>query len=251
MHPKLSENVMLFNLKNMACVIISASLLSGCNQSPKSSEPTPSKPATSASVATVSSVSATTQATSQPTSQVDSPTISQNTVKETDTAKALVTVMSGLLFKSLNDNSVQKLTTEQKACLETTHYDQFLPTFQQYLQSKLTADELTKTNQYYALPVGQKQIQLAKQQLHTANGEKVSNPVMLSDDEKLQMQAFQSTPEGQKLGQLLSVQNQPELQRVLTEPMTAKVMAECHIPLENLAKGEQKVASSTASSTKP
>lgn len=239
---------MLFNLKNMACMIISASLLSGCNQSPKSSEPTPSKPATSASVATISPVSATPQASSQTTSQANSPAISQNAVKETDTAKALVT---GLLFKSLNDNSVQKLTTEQKACLETTHYDQFLPMFQQYLQSKLTADELTKTNQYYALPVGQKQIQLAKQQLHTAKGEKVSNPVTLSDDEKLQMQGFQSTPEGQKLGQLLSVQNQPELQRVLTEPMTAKVMAECHIPLENLAKGEQKVTNNTASSTKP
>lgn len=174
----------------------------------------------------------------------------QNTVADTTTAQALLTVLSGLMFKSFNENPAQKLTAEQKTCLEKANYHQFLPTFQQYLQGKLTADELTKTNQYYALPVGQKQIQLANQQLHATKGEKIANPVKLTDDEKLQMQAFQGTPEGQKLAQLLSPQNQSELQNVLTEPMTAKVTAECHIALESSLKGEQKLASTTASSTK-
>lgn len=233
--------------KLVACSLLSATLLTGCNQSPKPPAQTNTKQTASTPASTVT---APTQATSIASTPTPTPLKAQNTVKETDTAQALLTVLSGLMYKSLNDNPAQKLTAEQKTCLEKANYHQFLPTFQQYLQGKLTADELTKTNQYYALPVGQKQIQLANQQLHASKGEKIANPVTLTDDEKLQIQAFQGTPEGQKLAQLLSPQNQSELQSVLTEPMTAKVTAECHIASENSLKGEQKLASTTASSTK-
>lgn len=240
---------MLLNPKysiSLACVSIS--LLTGCNQSPTVPNPTKDKPASvsSSSVTTTSTTSTSTAGPMASSALSTSPATAQNTVETTDTAKALLTVMSGLMFKAFIQSPTQTLSAEQKSCLQQTNYEEFVPTFHRYLQSKLTADELTKANQYYALPVGQKQIQIASQQLMAVKGEKITNPVKLTDDEKLQMQAFQGTPEAQKLGQLLSPANQAEIEKVLGSPMMAKAVTDCHIEIKAQAQ------STTASTnTKP
>ena len=203
------EKTMRFNLKFLVPIVLLSVLVSGCNQ-PRTTAQTSTEKTTSVASAK-----------------------SQSAVKQTDTAQALLTVLSGLMVKSLNENPKQPLSTQQQKCLLQSDQQALLPTFQRYLQGKLTAEELTKTNQYYALPVGQKQIRLASQQLRAVKGEAISEPVSLTDDEKLQMQAFQTTPEGKKLAELLSPKNQPELEIVLTKPMMAKVTVECHI---NVAK---------------
>lgn len=210
-----------FNPKIYISVVCLTAILSGCNQSQKT-------PQTATQIAAQSSTEKTASVMSAK---------SQNAVKQTDTAQALLTVLSGLMVKSLNENPNQYLSTQQQKCLLQSDQQALLPTFQRYLQGKLTAEELTKTNQYYALPVGQKQIRLASQQLRAVKGE----PVSLTDDEKLQMQAFQTTPEGKKLAELLSPQNQPELESVLTEPMMAKVTVECHINVAKLVSPESAV----------
>lgn len=243
---------MQFNPKKFISVsLLSAMLLTGCKQP---EQPTDFKSDKVSAVSTTSSTTTQTAVLSSAQSSTQSLAQNgvQNTVTDTTTAQALLTVLSGLMYKSFNENPKQKLTDEQKTCLIKADYHEQLANFQRYLQTKLTADELTKTNQYYALPVGQKQIQIANQQLHARKGEKIANPVKLTDDEKLQMQAFQGTPEAQKLAEILNQANQADLEKMLTEPMAVKAMADCHIEVvkvESATQGTQVVSS--VSSTKP
>lgn len=236
------------NPKTFIPVMLSAIFLNGCQESQQTANVKSDKASSVSATSTTTTKTAVSNSAQNPVQSSIQNNV-QNTVADTTTAQALLTVLSGLMFKSFNENPSQKLTAEQKTCLEKANYHQFLPTFQQYLQGKLTADELTKTNQYYALPVGQKQIQLANQQLHATKGEKIADPVKLTDDEKLQMQAFQGTPEGQKLAEILNQANQADLEKMLTEPMAVKAMADCHIEVVKVESATQVVSS--VSSTKP
>lgn len=227
-------------------VLLSVLIVTGCHpKTPTSAEKSASTSRAVSAVASSAPVIATTTGKTV-----------QNTVQETNTAQALLTVLSGLTVKTINENPKLHLTAEQKTCLIQTDNPEMLPKFQQYLQSKLTADDLTKTNQYYALPVGQKQIRLANQQLRAVKGEKIggtkaNEPVTLTDDEKLQIQAFQGTPEAKKLAALLSPQNQQDL-ATLTEPMATKVMADCQIKPPEIVELENIINSaSRTATTKP
>lgn len=116
---------MQFNPKKFISVsLLSAMLLTGCKQP---EQPTDFKSDKVSAVSTTSSTTTQTAVLSSAQSSTQSLAQNgvQNTVTDTTTAQALLTVLSGLMYKSFNENPKQKLTDKQKTCLiKADHHEQ-------------------------------------------------------------------------------------------------------------------------------
>lgn len=204
--------------------------LSACSQSGnKAAQPTASQASAAASTTSVTPVTA---SSTPATSAVTTTAVAIDPVVFAghETAGAMAVAMSSFMVQNLNTVSdLVTLPADKKGCLINSNHAASLGQFDRYLTKKLSADELKKTNAFYASDLGQKLIIASDQKIKQQAGLSFTNPVILSEDDTAKLKAFSSTPEGKKLMALFAPANQLEMQRDVIEPMLKSEFDKCEV----------------------
>lgn len=203
-----------------ALVLSSMLTLSACGKSPKITEPTQTNQ---------------TATSSTPTSQITTSAVA--TASDNTTSKALVKHLMKAMSSALvvanqiteGSTGKPKFTQKHITCFTTKYNEQLEAKTQEYLQSKLTTDELRQLNDYYASDLGKKQIAMFEQAMADVTGDESVDVSadMPSETDLEAIQEFAQSPLGQKFQKILK---DKQAFRPFIEPVVLKKEKACNMP---------------------
>lgn len=194
---------MTHSFKNTRIIIALAAVLamSACNNSNEAA------PKTQASAPAANAAASTAAVASTP--------VASNTSTENAAAKGIATQWMGVMVQVFQmadaANEKKKFTPEMVQCFVTHDNDKLVAKTQEYLNTKLSADEMRQLNEFYASNLGQKQVFMGEMMLASAFGKlppaeemKAKSP---SEADLKEIEAFGTSPLAQKVNAALQDKN--------------------------------------------